>query len=116
MQEKRRNKRLPIQLNLEVSEVFKQDSEVIPNLDATINVFNISKDGIGFTTSAVIPIGYYFNATITLGDSSQKLYTVVKVLYSEAIENNMYHYGCEFVGLANIFDYLFKDYEKELEQ
>lgn len=112
MEEKRRYKRLPIQLNLEVSEVFKQDNNVIENLNAEIHVFDISKAGIGFTTSTYLPEGYYFNATIILEDSDQKILTVVKILNVFEMEDGNYRYGCEFVGLAGIFNYLFDDYEK----
>lgn len=112
MQEKRRFKRLPIQLALEVSEVFKQDNDVIRDLNAEINVFDISKAGIGFTTTTFIPEGYYFNATIILENTDQKILTVVKTLHKEQLEDGSYRYGCEFTGLAGIFDSLFDDYEK----
>lgn len=115
MEEKRRYKRLPIDLTLEVSEVFKQDHDIIENLDAQINIFDISKAGIGFTTSTFIPEGYYFNATIILENSNQKILTVVKILYRRELDNGMYRYGCEFTGLAGIFDSLFSDYEKFIE-
>lgn len=112
MQDKRRYKRLPIQLTLEVSEVFKQDNDIIEDLNATINVFDISKAGIGFTTSTFIPEGYYFNATIILENSNQKLLTVVKILHRMQLDNDIYRYGCEFTGLAGIFDFVFSDYAK----
>ena len=112
MEEKRRYKRLPIKLQLEVSEVFKQDNDVIRNLNAEIEVFNISKAGIGFTTTTVIPVDYYFNATILLENTEQKILTVVKILRREQLENGLYSYGCEFVGLAGIFDFVFEDYAK----
>lgn len=116
MNEKRRYRRLPIQLELEVSEVFKQDHDVIHNLNAEIEVFDISKAGIGFTTTTFIPNDYYFNATILLENSDQKLLTVVKILHREEIEDGYYRYGCEFVGLAGIFDSVFVEYEKFIDQ
>ncbi len=115
MEEKRRYKRLPIQLTLEVSEVFKQDNDVIRDLNAEINVFDISKAGIGFTTSTYLPEGYYFNATIILESSEQKILTVVKILHRTELDNNIYRYGCEFTGLAGIFDSVFEEYEHQLE-
>ncbi len=114
MQEKRRYKRLPIQLKLEVSEVFKQDNDVIRDLNAEINVFDISKAGIGFTTSTYLPEGYYFNATIVLESSEQKILTVVKILHREELEHGLYRYGCEFTGMAGIFDFVFDAYEQQL--
>lgn len=112
MQEKRRYKRLPIELKLEVSEVFKQDNDVIRDLNTAINVIDISKAGIGFSTSTYLPEGYYFNATIVLKTSEQKILTVVKILHREKLNDTEYRYGCEFTGLAGIFDSLFEDYEK----
>lgn len=114
MQEKRRYKRLPITLHLEVSEIFRQDNDTI-DLNAEITVFDISKAGIGFTTTSIIPNGYYFNATIVFENSEQKILTVVKVLHSAKLENGLHRYGCEFVGLAGIFDSFFQEYEEYIE-
>lgn len=64
IQERRRYKRLPIELTLEVDEIFKQDNVIVRNLGASISVFNISKSGIGFVSEADLPVGYYFRGTI----------------------------------------------------
>ncbi|MGN0438330.1 MAG: PilZ domain-containing protein [Lachnospiraceae bacterium] len=114
MEEKRKFKRLPISLNLDVSEIFKQDNDIIRDLNAEIDVFDISKAGIGFTTSSFIPEGYYFNATITFNTSEQKILTVVKILHRCQLSENKYRYGCEFTGLASIFDSFFDEYEHSL--
>lgn len=116
MQEKRKYKRLPIDLKLEVSEVFKQDNKVIKDLNTEIEVFDISKAGIGFTTNTYIPEDYYFNATILFKNTNQKILTVVKILHSTKLSENEYRYGCEFTGLAGIFDYVFEEYERSLQQ
>lgn len=115
MEERRRYKRLPIKLELEVSEVFKQDNNVIKDLNAEIDVVDISKSGIGFCTSSIIPVGYYFNATILMENTDQKLLTVVKILRRTEDGENNFHYGCEFVGLASIFHSVFDDYEKSID-
>lgn len=114
MQEKRRYKRLPIHLTLEVSEVFKQDNDIIRDMNAEVEVFDISKAGIGFTTSTFIPEGYYFNATILFETSEQKILTVVKILHRFKLSENLYRYGCEFTGLAGIFDSFFDEYEQSI--
>lgn len=115
MQEKRKYKRLPIELILEVSEVFKQDNDVIRDLNTEVNVFDISKAGIGFTSQTFIPENYYFNATIRFENNEQKILTVVKILHREEISDGFYRYGCEFTGLAGIFDFVFDEYEQSLE-
>ncbi len=115
MPEKRKYKRLPIQLTLEVSSLFNQ-TETIEIGNAEFKVFNISKSGIGFTSNIKIPLGYYFNATITFSGREDKLKYVVKIIRTEILENDSYLYGCEFVGLASIYDYLFEQYEEDIEQ
>ena len=114
MSEKRRYKRLPLTLTLEVSTLFKQD-EKLQIGSAEFNVFNISKSGLGFTTKTKLPLGYYFNAFIRFDGSDDTLKYVVKIIRTEALENGEYLYGCEFVGLANIYDYLFDEYEAHIE-
>lgn len=116
MLEKRRHRRLPIKLTLEVSNLFKQDNQVIENLDAEIEVFDISKSGIGFMTTSKFPLDYYFNATIEFEENNSRVLTVVKIVHQEAIADAGYKYGCEFVGLAGIFDYLFEAYEEAIDK
>ena len=116
MVEKRRSKRLNVTLELNISNLFKQDNVVIKNFDSPISVINVSKHGLGFISKADIPIGYYFNAKFELGSSLLSLYSVVKILRCSKNDDDTFTYGCEFVGLAPIFDYIFDDYEKSLEE
>ena len=114
MQEKRKYKRVPVDMKLNISNLFKQDNVLIRNVDAPIEVINISKAGIGFLSKAELPVGFYFNSKIQLGDSESVLYAVVRIVRVEKREDsNMY--GCEFVGLAPVLEYIFDDYEKTLE-
>ncbi len=114
MDEKRKYKRLPLKLTLEVSSIFNQ-TELVSIGNAEFNVFNISKSGIGFTTVTALPLGYYFNATIEFEHTTDKLKYVVKIIRHELLENGEHLYGCEFVGLASIYDYLFEQYEAQIE-
>lgn len=114
MAEKRKYKRLPLTLTLEVSSLFNQTEEL--HIDtATFNVFNISKSGIGFTSTSVLPLGFYFNATIQFDGSDDSLKYVVKIIRTEELGDGEYLYGCEFVGLASVYDYLFERYESQIE-
>ena len=114
MIEMRREKRWPIELQLEISSLFKQDNVKVENINAPIEVFDVSKAGIGFRTKSVLPIGYYFNARLVLGDQGT-LNCVVRIIrqHQDGDENI---YGCEIVGTASIMDYLFNDYAASLSQ
>ncbi len=111
MVDKRRSKRLDVDMKLNISNLFKQDNVLIGNIDAPIHVVNISKNGIGFQSEAILPVGYYFNAKIDLGNSDSSLYTVVQIMRTEKRDDTFY-YGCEFIGLAPVLDFIFDDFEK----
>ena len=64
MIEMRREKRWPAKLNLEISNLFKQDHVKVENINAPIEVIDVSKAGIGFRSASVLPMGYYFNARL----------------------------------------------------
>ena len=112
MEEKRKYKRLPITLHLEVSNLFNQANTSLPINHADLEVFDISKAGIGFTSTSDLPLDYYFNASISVSGNAKELKYVVKINRKISKEDGSFVYGCEFVGIASIFDYVFDDYEK----
>ncbi len=114
MQEKRKYERLPIKLKLEVSNLFKQDGIKIDSIDTEIEVFDISKAGIGFMSETKLPTDYYFNATLEFENSDEIILSVVKILYVTPIETSGYRYGCEFVGLPSMYDHIFEEYAQSL--
>ena len=114
MQEKRKFNRLPIKLKLEVSNLFKQDGVNIDSLDTEIEVFDISKAGIGFMSETKLPVDYYFNDIFEFENTDEIILSVVKILYVTPIGDSGYRYGCEFVGLPSMYDHIFDDYAKTL--
>ena len=113
--DKRRVVRFPIQLELTVSNLFAQDNVKVDIQPATISVFDVSKLGIGFKTTSILPLNYYFNAKITLGEEDNTVYTVVKIIRSQEYQHG-YIYGCEFVGLPDILVPAFERYERLLSE
>lgn len=116
MQEKRRSKRLPIQLELVVSKLFKQEAAETVELNKPIHVVDISRLGIGFVTENDLPINYYFNAKLELGSADNSLYCVVQIIRKQPKEDGSFAYGCEFVGLAPVLGTIFDEYEKTLNE
>ena len=112
MIEMRREKRWPAKLELEITTLFKQDNVKVENINAPIEVFDVSKVGIGFKTKSVLPVGYYFNARLVLSDSGALNCVVRIVRHQETQDGNIY--GCEIVGTASIMDYVFNDYAATL--
>lgn len=112
MIEMRREKRWPAKLELEITTLFKQDNVKVENINAPIEVFDVSKAGIGFKTKSVLPIGYYFNARLVLCENDA-VNCVVRIIRQQVTEDG-YIYGCEMVGTASIMDYVFNDYAASL--
>jgi len=114
--EKRKDKRLPIKMELNVSSLFRQNNVKAELKDTPIVVTNISRGGIGFECEDILPIGYYFNAKLELGTSDSVLYTVVKIIRSSEGKDGKTVYGCEFIGLAPVLGYIFDEYEASLKE
>ncbi len=112
MEDRRKHNRLPLKLELTISSLFKQDYELIPNINESIKVNNISKSGIGFICEHELPLDYYFDAKIQL-TSDKYFYAVLKIVRMDKIEGG-YSVGCEFVGLADILSMRVDMYGDEL--
>ena len=116
MVEKRRNKRVKISMQLEISTLFKQDNVKVGNVDAPIEIINISRTGIAFKTESILPLNYYFNSKIQLGDENSRFYCVVKIIRKEKIDDKLSIYGCEFIGFAPVFNHVFDEIESQDEE
>ena len=111
MLDRRQNKRVRVTLDLMVSSLFIQDNDKIC-IDSPIIVKDVSRTGIGFVSKSILPMNYYFNAALNLGEVDSTLYSVVKIIRCEALEDDEYSYGCEFVGMAPVLDYIFDELEQ----
>lgn len=116
MDERRKAKRMPVTLSLEILNLYKQDNVQVSNLHAPIEVVNVSKTGIGFKSESVLPLGYYFNANINLGNSEDTLHAVVEIVRNQPDEGNRTYYGAEFVGMATILSYVFEEYDQKISE
>ena len=115
LDEQRRSKRIPVKMHLEVSSIFKQDNVHVSNINAPIDVINISRHGIGFVSKSVLPIGFYFNSRLEFEDEKDCLNCVVRILRRNKNDDGTTTYGCEFVGMAAVFDFVFDDAERYYE-
>lgn len=111
--ERRKYKRLPIELNLEIDEIFKQDNVIVNNIGASILVYDISRSGIGFVSEANLPIGYYFRGNIQFGNGDF-FRVVIQIVRLGETEEKLKVYGAEFVGLAPFLSDKVDHYERSL--
>jgi hypothetical protein len=112
MEERRKSERLPLKLELNISSLFKQDYEQIPDINESIEVKDISKTGIGLICRHELPMNYYFDAKIQL-TSDKYFFAVLKKVRLEKLEEG-YSVGCEFIGLADILGMRVDMYKNEI--
>ena len=111
--ENRRGKRIPVGMHLEISSVFKQNNVHVSNINAPIEIIDISKYGIGFVSRSVLPIGFYFDSRLKFEDKRDSINCVVRIVRRKQRDDGLTVYGCEFVGMSPVFDYIFDDTERD---
>lgn len=111
MRERRRAHRLSYNAVINIDEVYNQEHVIKGQREFPITILDISKGGIGFLAKEELPVNFYFNAKIDLGNGKQ-FYSVLKILRVEELEEG-YNYGCEFTGLADILSIYIDEFEKE---
>lgn len=115
-EEQRRSRRIPVTMYLEVSSVFKQDNVKVDNINAPIQILDVSKNGIGFISESILPVGFYFNCRLTFQEQDKCLNCVVQIVRQKPRTDGKYIYGCEFVGMASVFDYIFEEVEEHYDK
>lgn len=111
--ENRRGKRIPVGMHLEISSVFKQNNVHVSNINTPIEIIDISKYGIGFVSRSVLPIGFYFDSRLKFEDKRDSINCVVRIVRRKQRDDGLTVYGCEFVGMSPVFDYIFDDTERD---
>ncbi|MEE3392779.1 MAG: PilZ domain-containing protein [Lachnospiraceae bacterium] len=117
--DQRKFKRTPIKMNLEVSSLFKQDNIQVKNLNAPIEIIDISKEGIGFNSSSILPVGFYFNCRLQFPEIksiNNAINCVVQIIREKALDNGMINYGCIYIGMPAVYDNIFNQLENNYEE
>lgn len=114
MDEKRRNKRVPLYANISIESLFRSGDQQPIKINTNIIVTNISKSGIGFISESELPLDHFFNSKVVI-DTERMFYCVLKVIRSQKI-NDGYQIGCQFIGLADILGHHIDDYILEIEK
>lgn len=111
MRERRRSHRLTYNAVINIDQVYNQEQIIKGTREFPVEILDISKGGIGFIAKEELPLNFYFNAKIDLGNGKQ-FYSVLKIMRVEDVEEG-YNYGCEFTGLADILSIYIDEFEQE---
>ena len=116
MQEKRKEKRIPINISLLKSDLYTGDQNTVADISSPIEVTDISAKGLGFISDAVLQPGFTFIANIELDRELPQIITDVRIIRSACIGDERYQYGCEFVSISPRVSKMLDDFEKRLNE
>lgn len=99
MEEKRRAKRLEIDVKVEIERIDTDKLTTVKYM--TVDVVNISKTGLAFRIPDVqFEDGACFDAKIQIW-TKETIDAVFKVVRSNEVEPGLFEYGCIFVGMTD---------------
>ena len=96
MEEKRNSRRLDLDVTVELERI--DDNKGITTLKLIhVDITDLSKSGIGFTSKAKLELGSYYNTKLQIW-TKETIEAVIEIVRSEEKEDG-YHYGAKFVGM-----------------
>jgi len=99
MEEKRRNKRLDIDVKVEIERIDEANVTTVKYME--VEVTNISKTGLAFKVPGVeFEVGACFDARIQIW-TKETIDSVFKVVRVNKGEDGVNEYGCIFVGMTD---------------
>lgn len=99
MEERRNSRRLPIDVTIELERI--DNNEGITTLKLVhVDVTDLSKSGIGFSTQAQLEVGSYYNTKLQIW-TKETIDAVIEIVRFQEKED-MYHYGAKFIGMIEM--------------
>lgn len=98
MEEKRRHKRLDLDVSIQLERL---DEDGVTTLKYVhVDVTDISRSGIAFKTKKTLEVGTYYDTKIQIW-TKEIVDAVIEIVRSEDLADDYHKYGCEFIGMAD---------------
>lgn len=97
MEEKRKHKRLEIDVSVQLERLSEDGVTTLKF--AHVDVTDISRSGIGFTSKQELEIGTYYDAKIQIW-TKEVVDAVVEIVRRDETEDG-YRYGSVFIGMTD---------------
>ena len=98
MEEKRKYKRLDLDVSVELERLNEDGVTTLRYIH--VEVTDISRSGIGFTTKKELEIGTYYDARIQIW-TREVVDAAIEIVRGEELPEGGYKYGGEFIGLSD---------------
>lgn len=98
MEEKRRDRRLDLDVTLELSRIDEGDGVTTIKL-VHVDVLDLSRGGIGFKTKQELNVGSFYDTKLQIW-TKDIIEAIVKIVRCDKVGDE-YHYGATFVGMID---------------
>ncbi len=98
MEEKRRAQRLDLDVAIELSRI-DDGNDVTTVKIARVDVVDLSRSGIGFTTKQELSVDGFYNTKIQIW-TKDIIEAIIKIVRCKK-EDDLYHYGATFIGMID---------------
>lgn len=97
MEEKRKHKRLDLEVNVQLERLDEEDVTTLKYIH--VDVTDISRGGIGFRTKQPLEIGTYYDTKIQIW-TKEVVDAVIEIVRRVETADG-YHYGGVFIGMTD---------------
>jgi hypothetical protein len=97
MEEKRKHKRLELDVNVQLERLDEEGITTLKYLH--VDVTDVSKSGMGFTSTRELEIGTYYDTKIQIW-TKEVVDAVIEIVRREKTDNG-YQYGAVFIGMTD---------------
>lgn len=94
--ERRKSKRLPLEVSIELEKIEIDDIITVKYL--TVDVIDLSRSGIGFKTNQELKVGSFFDTRLQIW-TREVLDAIIEIVRVSK-DGDTYTYGCTFVGMT----------------
>ena len=99
MDEKRRNKRLDLDVSVQLERLDEAGITTLKYIH--VDVTDISRSGLGFTSEKALEVGTYYDTKIQIW-TKEIVDAVVEIVRRDQQEDGIYKYGCVFIGMTDV--------------
>lgn len=97
--EKRSARRMDISVKIKLNELYNSKSDIARKEEIEVDVFNISKYGMGFRTKENLSVDSFYDAKMILW-TKEKIDTIIEIVRKEEKNDGSILYGCKFIGMV----------------
>ena len=99
MNEKRKHKRLDLDVTIQLERLDQGSVTTVKY--AKVDVTDISRSGLGFTSQQELPVGAYYDAKIQIW-TKEVVEAIVEIVRCVKQNDGTYKYGCFFIGMPDV--------------